>query len=109
MDIDLPGWVLDAQREANSMTYGRVPVELVVARGRVAKVVGTKNTSIKVKSADEAFIYAIDYVRSKLNAEKELSPTDPKNGGTITFSLTHKSGQVSLVNTFDTIEYNYPM
>lgn len=108
-NISLPDWVLDATREANSISFGRVPVELVVARGQVTKVVGTRNKSVKVKNADEAFLYAFDYARSILRKEKDLPPTDPKNGGTITFSLTHKNGEISLVNTFDTIEYNYPM
>lgn len=107
--LDLPEWILDAQREANSMSYGRVPVELVVARGQVTKVVGNKNVSVKVKNNDEAVIYIVDYIRSILKKESAQFPTDPKNGGTITFSLTHKDGRISLINTFDTIEYNYPM
>jgi hypothetical protein len=108
-ELSLPQWVLDTQRQVTETVYGRVQLELVVSHGRTAKAIGTKNTSVKVKANDEAFIYMIDHVRTLLNAEKDLATSEPKNGGTITFSITHKSGKISVVNTFETIEFNYPV
>lgn len=106
--MDFPQWVIDAQRDARTMAFGRVPLELVVAQGEVTKVVGTKNKSVQFKnrSIDEAILYVVDLVRSAVNAD---DPNGAKNGGTITFSITHKDKKVSLVNTFETVEYNYPM
>jgi hypothetical protein len=106
--MDLPQWYIDAQREARSMTFGRVPLELVVAQGEVSKVIANRNISTKFKTNDDALIFMLDHVRTALKAESELAPDDPKNGGTMTFSLTHKNGRISLINTFDTVEYNYP-
>jgi hypothetical protein len=112
MELQLPEWYLDAQRQTQDMTFGRIPLELVVANGQVTKVVGTRNTSTKFKSNDDALLYILDHVRTTLNKETQKlqdEPDNPQNGGTISIGITHKNGKVSLVNTFDTLEFNYPM
>lgn len=112
MELQLPEWYLDAQRQTQDMTFGRVPLELVVANGQVTKVVGTKTTSTKFKSNDDALLYILDHVRTILNKEQQRltdNPGDPLNGGVINLAISHKNAKVTLINTFDNIEFNYPM
>jgi hypothetical protein len=106
--MDFPEWVLDIQRAKQGMLYGRIPLELVVAQEKITKVVGTKSHQTKFRNTEEAQIFMLDYVRSKLkNAGESTDPT--KRDGAITFTIMHKGDKVTQINTFDTVEYNYPM
>lgn len=109
MDIsDLPSWFLDIQRSKQNMAYGRIPLELVVSGNAITKVIGTQSHQTKFRTSDEARIFMLDHLNTKLREAVEAE--DPaKRDGTITFSISHKGDKITQINTFDTVEYNYPL
>lgn len=107
MDItDLPAWFLDVSRAKQGMMYGRIPLELVVSSEKITKVIGTKSFQVKFRDTNEAQIYLLDYVRSKL---KEAMATDTRKDGSFTFTVMHKGDRITQINTFENIEYLYPL
>jgi hypothetical protein len=105
---DLPEWFLDIQRSKQGMMFGRIPLELVVAQEKITKVIGTKSLQTKFRNTNEGQIFMLDHVRTKLKDAGEA--TDPsKSDGAITFTIMHKGEKITQINTFDTVEYNYPM
>lgn len=105
---DMPSWYLDVSRSKQGMMYGRIPIELVVSSEKITKVIGTKSFQTKFKDTNEAQIFMLDHVRTKLKEAGDS--TDPgKRDGSFTFTVMHKGDKVTQVNTFDTVEYNYPI
>lgn len=93
--VEYPEWMLDVMRTKQDMMYGRIPVELVISGNQVTKVVGTKMKQTKFRNNDEAKIYVLD----QINAGTV--------NGTQTISVIKKNGNITQVNTFEQIEYNY--
>lgn len=106
--LDYPEWVLDIQRAAHGMMFGRIPLELVVAQGKITKVIGSKSMQTKFRDTKEAQVFMLDHIRTKLKEAGE--PDAPnKQDGTSVFTVVHKGDKITQINTFDTVEYNYPM
>ena len=103
-----PEWLLDIQRAKQGMMYGRIPLELVVSQEKITKVIGTKSFQTKFRDTNEGQLFMLDHVRTKLKDAGESS--DPtKRDGSITFTIMHKGDRITQINTFDTVEFNYPM
>lgn len=96
--IDLPKWVMDLQKTQNDVQFGRIPLELVKAHGKITKVIGTQTIQTKFRENNEAQIFMLDHVRTAVGKKVD---------GTITFNVVCKGGRVTQIDTVNHVVYNY--
>ena len=97
---NMPNWFLDIQRAKQGAQYARIPLELVVSNGEISKVVGSRSQQVRFQPHEQ------DQKAARLWVLDVLNTAD--GDGTTTFSVIRKNGVIKQVNTFDTVEYNYP-